>query len=97
MPFFIKKPVRIEAVQWMGSNLREVTKFTGLSPRFSGWTWAAYEKDVLSNGLCIDTLEGTMTVTVGDWIINGGKGECCPCKSEIFAITYDPVDVRANK
>jgi len=38
----------------------------------------------------ITTLEGTMTASVGDWIIRGVKGELYPCKPDIFAATYDP-------
>ena len=28
----------------------------------------------------------------GDWIIKGVKGELYPCKPNIFADTYEPVD-----
>lgn len=44
-----------------------------------------------SGGLQIKTLEGTMRADVGDWIIQGVKGELYPCKPDIFAATYDPV------
>jgi hypothetical protein len=40
--------------------------------------------------LNIDTLEGTMTVSVGDWIIRGVQGEFYPCKPHIFEATYEP-------
>jgi hypothetical protein len=48
-----------------------------------------------SNGdseLYIDTLEGTMTASEGDFIIKGVKGEFYPCKPDIFAATYDPAE-----
>lgn len=38
----------------------------------------------------IDTLEGRMRADVGDWIIQGVKGELYPCKPDIFAATYEP-------
>lgn len=38
----------------------------------------------------IVTLEGIMTASVGDWIIQGVKGEIYPCKPDIFAATYEP-------
>jgi hypothetical protein len=41
---------------------------------------------------CIATLEGPLTVTPGDWIITGVKGEQYPCKPDIFAATYDPAE-----
>lgn len=42
--------------------------------------------------LSIETLEGTMLAQPGDWIITGVKGERYPCKPDIFAATYEPVD-----
>lgn len=40
----------------------------------------------------IETLEGTMTASPGDYIITGVKGERYPCKPDIFEATYDPVE-----
>lgn len=42
--------------------------------------------------MLIETLEGTMLANPGDWIITGVKGERYPCKPDIFAATYDPVE-----
>jgi hypothetical protein len=39
----------------------------------------------------IETLEGFMVVSVGDWIIEGVAGEFYPCKPGIFAQTYELV------
>ena len=39
----------------------------------------------------LTTLEGVMTVSVGDWIIRGIKGEYYPCKDDIFTATYEEV------
>jgi hypothetical protein len=52
------------------------------SPLVVGWDndGKAYMK--------IDTLEGTMTASEGDWIIKGVKGEFYPCKPDIFERTY---------
>ena len=47
---------------------------------------------VYGDTLTIQTLEGEMTANNGDWIIRGVKGELYPCKPDIFAATYDPVD-----
>jgi hypothetical protein len=41
-------------------------------------------------GLEIKTLEGTMRADVGDWVIQGIKGELYPCKPDIFESTYEP-------
>lgn len=40
----------------------------------------------------IETLEGVMHASAGDYIITGVKGERYPCKPDIFAMTYEPAD-----
>jgi hypothetical protein len=40
----------------------------------------------------IRTLEGVMTVSNGDWIVRGIRGEFYPVKPDIFAQTYEAVD-----
>ncbi len=42
--------------------------------------------------MVIETLEGSMTADIGDWIITGVKGEKYPCKPDIFEMTYERVD-----
>lgn len=39
----------------------------------------------------INTLEGPLRVSDGDWIITGVKGERYPCRDDIFRMTYEPV------
>ena len=80
---FRKKPVVIEAVQWTGENHQEVKSLAPEQNVFRG----SIRKDTI----LILTLEGTMTASVGDWIIKGINGEFYPCKPNIFAATYEPV------
>ena len=40
----------------------------------------------------IETMEGRMYASHGDWIIKGIKGELYPCKPDIFEATYEPAD-----
>lgn len=40
----------------------------------------------------IDTLEGQMTVSDGDYIIKGVNGEFYPCKPDIFHKTYEIIE-----
>ena len=82
MPKFRTKPVVIEAVQFNGHNDAECLAFcpTAVDPVTRGPL------------LIIPTLEGDMQVSKGDWIIRGVKGEFYPCKPDIFAATYEPVD-----
>ena len=46
--------------------------------------------------LDIETLEGTMHASVGDYIITGVRGEQYPCKPDIFEQTYEPADASAS-
>lgn len=87
---FRKKPVVIEAIQWTGSNLLQVIQHTGLNVSANHFKWNEYEDLVSREGLKIFTLEGKMTAEIGDWIIKGVKGECYPCKPDIFELTYEP-------
>lgn len=80
MTKFRKKPVVIEAVQWFGFNYNEVTQFKG--------GYAEYE----GGKVVIQTLEGEMRASVGDWIIKGINGEFYPCKPDIFEKTYESVE-----
>lgn len=85
MPKFRKKPVVIEAVQWTGNNFKEICEFVkSESPH--GELTTRFRK------LLIETLEGTMTASVGDWIICGVQNEFYPCKNGIFEQTYEAVE-----
>ena len=75
-----KKPVTIEAIQWLGTNLSEIDDCVGESIANKGTT------------LVIHTLEGDMEASIGDYIIKGVKGEFYPCKPDIFLATYEEVD-----
>ena len=82
---FRKKPVVIEAWQ-TGQDYDEDCAILG---------WcdgrAVGADDGVGNAIiAIDTLEGTMLVEPGDWVIRGVKGEFYPCKPDIFEATYEP-------
>ncbi|WP_186215998.1 hypothetical protein [Burkholderia gladioli] len=94
---FRKKPVIIEAHQLPRPPL---DGSTNESHEDAVWAFVAWAKRVAfenftSEGdghIAIETLEGTMIATPGDWIIKGVKGEFYPCKPDIFAATYEPAD-----
>lgn len=75
---YTKKPVTIEAIQFIGGNFSQIEEFVGGDAEFRG------------GELVIATLEGAMRASPKDWIIKGVKGEFYPCKPEIFAMSYDP-------
>ena len=87
MPKYRKKPVVVEAVRWTGSNLEEIRNFVGSVELFD--TKRELKKMLI--GIAIDTLEGTMMVNYGDYIIKGVQGEFYPCKPDIFLKTYEEV------
>jgi hypothetical protein len=91
MTQFVMKPVEIEARQlngtvesanrilgWIGSNGRDAKRVHATRPEL---------------GLVIHALEGEMRAEPGDWIIRSAEGAFHPCKPDIFAATYEPVEV----
>lgn len=93
MPKYRKKPVVVEAVRWTGSNLEEIRNFVGsdlIEECVELFDIKRTLKEMLVD-IAIDTLEGTMRVDYGDYIIKGVKGEFYPCKPDIFLKTYEEV------
>lgn len=86
---FRKKPVEIEAQQWLPADLAAVG-------RVMAWMDAQDAYVTETGKLAIRTLEGTMTADDGDWIIRGVQGEFYPCKPDIFAATYAPAETAAE-
>lgn len=84
---FRKKPVVIEAVQFVGHNSAAIAAFTDGAARYSSTRCGDVETNCC---LIIPTLEGDHKASVGDWIIKGVNGEMYPCKDEIFRMTYEP-------
>lgn len=81
MAKFRKKPVVIEAVQF---HVAADVWPDGVLPPDEGEMGFGYGY--------IQTLEGRMMVSDGDWVITGVKGEKYPCKPDIFEATYEAVD-----
>ena len=83
-----KKPVVIDAVlfDWTQEML-DALKGQGMDT-----ITVAKNGDGVVTILRIKTLEGTMRVAEGDYIIKGIKGEFYPCKPDIFELTYEAVD-----
>jgi len=84
---FRKKPVVIEAVQWLGTK-----KTWDEVMRLGHFRWNPGEAESLADEWYIETLEGNHRVSRGDWIIRGVAGEFYPCKPDIFAATYEPAE-----
>ncbi len=87
MPKFRKKPVVIEAFKW--------------DPHASIADTPNWFFDACSERIAIPELDGTVTIKtlegnhrggIGDYIIQGVKGELYPCKHDIFDLTYEPAE-----
>jgi len=78
-----KKPVVIEAVEWPGYFYGDMRKFIDPSDV------TVFET---RGEMIINTPEGERTVSKGDFIIKGIRGEYYPCKPDIFWATYERVE-----
>ena len=83
---YTKKPVQIEAIHYTGSpeSYEALTAWIDSKNIDCGL--------IPGDDILIKTLEGTMRAHPGDYIIRGVQGEYYPCKSDIFAETYQEVE-----
>ena len=83
-----KKPVVIEALQLEDNaeRLEELSNF------IDNQDLRVDYKDPKNPKLILETLEGEMRASIGDYIINGVNGEFYPCKPDIFEKTYEKVE-----
>lgn len=90
-----KRPVTIEAAQWNGTAqgatpIIDWILTQGGTARY----WSAEDTGTTAR-IDIDTLEGTMSASPGDYVIRGVQGEFYPCKPDIFAQTYEEANDHA--
>jgi len=85
---FRSKVVEIDAWQFTGGACRGAPEWLGDVHDERNHVVAGGDGETL----CIATLEGTMTASMGDWIIRGLRGEFYPCKPDVFAMKYEPVN-----
>ena len=77
---FRKKPVVVEAVKYEKYHIGKALDFCN-----------CMFYDPFNKEYYIDTLEGDMLLSDGDYIIRGVEGEFYPCKPDIFHKTYEQV------
>ena len=84
--FFRKKPVVIEARQFITNNEVDDKNMNDITQ----WIMSC-GGNAIHDGtdIYIETLEGTMRAMCKDWIIKGVDGEFYPCKPDIFDKTYE--------
>jgi hypothetical protein len=81
---FRKRPVVIEAMQFTDETKNQCFNFVSCN------RYASFDMDGKPQ-LKIQTLEGVIIASIGDWIIKGVNGEFYPCKPDIFEKTYEEV------
>ncbi len=75
MKQYVKKPIPITALKFTGYNVEPLKDFCNALI-------------IAGEELYIDTLEGKMKVSKGDYVIKGIRGEFYPCKPDIFEESY---------
>ena len=81
MPFYIKKPIEVEARQLTEANAEELAEWSNSN--------ITRRPDGTVSGMIVYTLEGLMTGQVGDYLIKGVRGEFYFCAKDIFEETYE--------
>ena len=93
---FVKKPVRIRAIQFtyppsqdlldfLGENIKDIAKARHIGSK------AQTRIVTLEDGETGSSHQVKHIATEGDWIIQGTKGEFYPIKEDIFLETYSKV------
>ncbi len=90
MPMFRKKPLVIEARRFNSILIDDQELVAGWCHGKLRGTKLPPEERVIQ----IQTLEGEIEASFGDWVICGIAGEFYPCKPDIFDATYEQVAPR---
>ncbi len=79
---YVSKQIVVEAMQFTDESKDQV---------FNWITCSRYaDQDPDGNPtIVIGTLEGDMSITLGNWVIKGIKGEFYPCDREVFEAKYE--------
>lgn len=81
MPFYMKKLIVIDARQITNENAEELASWSKSD--------IIRRPDGTLSGMMVYTLEGTMTGSIGDYLIKGVRGEFYFCAKDIFEETYE--------
>lgn len=85
-----KKPIIVEAIQLLNDDysIEEYLKFI-YNVFITNDDIETVKND---KHIRIQTLEGDMKASFGDYIIKGVNGEFYPCKPDIFEKTYESIE-----
>ena len=88
---FRKKPVVIDAHLFTPEVAESDQDIIELAQWCNGGVNWSVNNNKQQRNILIETSEGIMKASVGDWIIRRVKGEFYPCKPDIFKMTYEHV------
>lgn len=80
------KPCEIEAIQFVGTNLKEIEEFC--EHRYCVGSEFQGNRCI---GIKIETLGRYLDASIGDYIVKGLFGEFYPCKPDIFEKLYEQI------
>lgn len=78
MPYFVKKPIVLEARQVCSQQGHAVAE------------WCGGRYDDVVHQITVPSLEGDHTGASGDWVVKGTRGEFLVVRRDIFEETYEP-------
>ena len=93
---YVQKPIAIEAVQFTGDNGVWIQQ--NFCSEFKGTLTMWQDPDKQIKGIIqkefkcwIETLQGDISVKIGDYVIKGARGQFYCCDKDIFQRNYDLV------
>lgn len=96
VPKYRKKPIEIEAICWPRDfGYGHVVDWIVDNGGKAEYHLHLMDGDLVAHPdpyILIETLEGNMVASKGDYIIKGIQGEFYPCKPDIFEASYEKVE-----
>jgi hypothetical protein len=91
MPFYRKRPVVIDANEWVGGVENASYLIDWVLANGGNMCYVDYNEDgeEVTEYLQIETSTGSMKAQVGDFIVRGARGEFYPWNPGIFHKTYE--------
>lgn len=87
MKRYRKRPVEIEAAQYLGTNVEEIQEWVGEAPE-GGKAFGVFRA---GPRLWVDANQSWLPIEEGEWIANDRHG-FYPIKNDVFTESYDPVE-----
>lgn len=91
MKLFKKKTETVEAVQWTGLNLSEVTEFTGNKCDVFHKPSDPDNHISESTIITVQTIEGDTLLQKYDYVIKTNENDFYVCKPFIFNYNFEPI------